>query len=162
LDRELSGRAAVLHANNAAIEKQERDVARARDALRKENDKLQRLAEENARKVKEIGNVQNWAEMLEREFLIVEETLRLVRRGDGEGEEGSWSGSGSECGSGCDCGRGEEEGSDGEGDVVMRVVTGDGDGDGIDKGKGVAPEIVPIPGTPPGEGEDVNMSAGPK
>ncbi|KAK0651613.1 hypothetical protein B0T16DRAFT_83343 [Cercophora newfieldiana] len=107
LDRELQGRAALLHANNAAIEKQERDVARARDALRRENDKLQKLATENARKVKEIGNVQNWAEMLEREFLIVEETLRLGR----------------------------------EVGVVDGMVVGE---EGV-----VAPEMMPIPESPP-------------
>ncbi|KAK0626327.1 hypothetical protein B0T14DRAFT_492675 [Immersiella caudata] len=161
LDRELQGRAALLHTNNAAIEKQERDVAKARDALSKENDKLQRLAEENARKVKEIGNVQNWAEMLEREFLIMEETLRLVKRG--EDGEGSWSGSGSgsECGNDCDCGRGEEGGRDGEGDVVMGVNgTMDGKGKGVDtKERGVAPEMVPIPGTPPAVDEGVGMDA---
>jgi len=155
LDRELQGRAALLHANNAAIEKQERDVSRARDALRRENDKLARLATDHTRKVKEIGNVQNWAEMLEREFLIVEETLRLVREGSDEDEEGSWSGS--ECPSDCDCGRERrrEVETDGEGDVVMgNGVNGKGKGrdDGvleeINEGVLVAPEMIPIPDSP--------------
>ncbi|KAK3344303.1 hypothetical protein B0T25DRAFT_323042 [Lasiosphaeria hispida] len=143
LDRELAGRAALLHANNAAIEKQERDVARAVAGLRRDNDKLARLAAEHTRKVKEIGNVQNWAEMLEREFLIVEETLRLVREGSEEG--GSWSGS--ECGSGCDCGREEEE----EGDVFMGEDGGLAEvlpGSSSAAGMGVAPELVPIPESP--------------
>lgn len=128
----------MLHANNAAIEKQERDVARAREGLRRENDKLAKLAEEHTRKVKEIGNVQNWAEMLEREFLILEETVRLV---DG-GSEGSWEGS--ECGSDCDCGRevgGEERRRDAEGDVVMGGVE-------RRKGRGMEPEEVPLPESP--------------
>ncbi|KAK4122801.1 hypothetical protein N657DRAFT_681772 [Parathielavia appendiculata] len=112
LDRELTTRAAQLHANNAAIERQERDVARATDALRKENDKLGKLAEVHSRKVKEIGNVQNWAEMLEREFVILEETLRLVEQGDSDGseDEGSWSGSGSDEGEDEDVLDGGEEG----------------------------------------------------
>ncbi|KAK3941766.1 hypothetical protein QBC46DRAFT_92058 [Diplogelasinospora grovesii] len=94
MDRELQGRAALLHSNNTAIEKQEKDVTKALDGLRKENDKLQKLATEHAKKVKEIGNVQNWAEMLEREFIIIEETLRLVREGSDSGSySGSWSGS---------------------------------------------------------------------
>jgi len=149
LDRELSGRAAQLHANNSAIERQERDVSRALDGLRKENDKLEKLAREHTRKVKEIGNVQNWAEMLEREFLIVEETLRLVREGDPDKEASEWSGSwsGSECPEGCDCGRDGRREEDGGEDVVM------GGGIGVkDKGKavdlGVAPEMVPIPESP--------------
>ncbi|KAK1761211.1 hypothetical protein QBC47DRAFT_23850 [Echria macrotheca] len=164
LDRELSGRAAQLHANNAAIERQERDVGRAIDGLRKENDKLARLATEHTRKVKEIGNVQNWAEMLEREFLIIEETLRVVRDGDSEdddGETGSeWSGS--ECPEGCECGRdgrkknGRGGEYDGDGDVVM----GEGEMNGKKpilngNGKGVhkveEPEMVPLPESPPPE-----------
>ncbi|KAK0704832.1 hypothetical protein B0H67DRAFT_674230 [Lasiosphaeris hirsuta] len=153
LDRELAGRAALLHANNAAIEKQERDVERAVAGLRRDNDKLARLAADHTRKVKEIGNVQNWAEMLEREFLIVEETLRLVREGSGseEGSEGSWSGS--ECGSGCDCGREGGAGGDGKGDVVMReAATDEGLADvllgSLEAGVEVAPESVPIPESP--------------
>ncbi|KAK0635064.1 hypothetical protein B0T17DRAFT_611984 [Bombardia bombarda] len=127
VDRELAGRAALLHANKAAIERQERDVARTLDGFRRDNDRLARLADEHTRKVKEIGNVQNWAEMLERDFLIMEETLRLVREGEGEGgggsgDERSWSGSYSGSGSERSW-EGSEDGNegrrDGEGDVVM-------------------------------------------
>jgi len=133
LDSSLRDRASVLHSNAAAIAKQERDVAKATDALRRENDKLARVANDAAKKVKELGNVQNWAEVLESDFLAIEETIRLVR----EGSEGSWTGSerswsGSETGS-------EGEG-DGEGDVRMSDAHGGGEGDGevgkVDKGKG--------------------------
>ncbi|AEO61477.1 hypothetical protein MYCTH_2113390 [Thermothelomyces thermophilus ATCC 42464] len=104
LDRELATRAAQLHANGAAIERQEREVERATAALRRENDRLGRLAETHARRVKEVGDVQNWAEMLERDFLILEETLRLVNDNNNEeategSETGSESGDGSEGGS---------------------------------------------------------------
>ncbi|KAK3314628.1 hypothetical protein B0H66DRAFT_563271 [Apodospora peruviana] len=99
LDRELVTRGALLHANNAAIEKQEREIGKTLDGFRKDNDKLAKLAAENTKKIKEIGNVQNWAEMLEREFLILEETLRLAREGSDGEEGGSWSGSGSYSGS---------------------------------------------------------------
>lgn len=44
--------------------------------------------------VKELGNVQNWAEMLERDFLVLQETVRLAN-GGGEESEGNWTGSGS-------------------------------------------------------------------
>ena len=39
------------------------------------------------RKIKELGNVQNWAEVLERDFLVLEETMRLVREGSGSDGE---------------------------------------------------------------------------
>ncbi|KAK4133177.1 hypothetical protein BT67DRAFT_337690, partial [Trichocladium antarcticum] len=81
VDRELATRASQLHSNHAAIEQQARGVVRATAGLRRDNDGLGRLAATHARKVKEIGNVQNWAEMLEREFVILEETLRLVGGG---------------------------------------------------------------------------------
>ncbi|KAK1633396.1 hypothetical protein BDP81DRAFT_397286 [Colletotrichum phormii] len=78
LDGELQTRARMLHVNAAALDKQERDVVRATEALRKENDKLAKFSGDAARRVKELGNVQNWAEVLERDFLVLEETLRLL------------------------------------------------------------------------------------
>jgi hypothetical protein len=131
-------------------------MVRATESLRKENDKLGKLAATHAKKVKEIGNVQNWAEMLEREFVILEETLRVVRGGGGDesdeyDSEGSWSGSegegsgsdGEEGGGGAEGERGEErdgvgqtglrKGKDGDGDVVMPDL----------------PEMVPLPASPP-------------
>ncbi|KPM35242.1 hypothetical protein AK830_g11328, partial [Neonectria ditissima] len=64
--------------------------------LRREREKLAREADVAARRVKELGNVQNWAEVLERDFLVLEETVRLANRSDG----GSSSCSCSNCGSG--------------------------------------------------------------
>lgn len=146
LDTELQTRAALLHGNQRAIEKQERDVGRALEDLRREDERLMKVLNEGSRKVKELGDVQNWAERLERDFLVVEETMRLVAAG-GSGEEsagswsgsesGSWSGSesGSEDGGGGGSGGG---GDDDEGDVRMS----DGDGAAtaavLDKGKQVA------------------------
>lgn len=119
LDSELQSRAGILHENAAALEKQERDVLRATDGLRRETVKLQAEADKAARKVKELGNVQNWAEVLERGFLVLEETVRLANAGDDEESEGSCSCS--------ECGRaGSGEGSDGEDDE------GSGDGDDMD------------------------------
>ncbi|KAI1745656.1 hypothetical protein F4680DRAFT_109800 [Xylaria scruposa] len=105
LDSELQSRASNLHANAAVISRQEQDVTRATEALRKENDKLAKVAKDAGRKIKELGNVQNWAEVLERDFLVLEETMRLVRGGGTESDDdescsecsGSyWSGSESE------------------------------------------------------------------
>lgn len=140
LDTELQTRASLLHANSAAIEKQERDVARALRDLRKEDDKLMKVLNEGSRKVKELGDVQNWAERLERDFLVLEETMRLVnrgqhgagrrrrRRGSGGSEAGSESGSGSGSWSGSQSGSGSWSGSD-RGSVVGDDDEQDGNGD---------------------------------
>lgn len=113
LDSELQSRAGILHSNAAALEKQERDVLRATDGLRKETAKLKAEADKAARKVKELGNVQNWAEVLERGFLVLEETVRLANGGEDSDEAGSQcTCSCSECGSDSDMGAEEGEGRD--------------------------------------------------
>ena len=56
-------------------------MAKATEGLRRENERLNKVVVEGGRKVKELGNVQNWAEMLERDFLVLGETLRLVQEG---------------------------------------------------------------------------------
>ncbi|KAI1766520.1 hypothetical protein GGR53DRAFT_208945 [Hypoxylon sp. FL1150] len=127
LDSELQSRASLLHANAAALAKQERDVARGTEGLRKENDKLEKLARDTERKIKELGNVQNWAEVLERDFLVLEETMRLVKRGSRSGSgsddetcsecsRSTWSGSYSEDGSRVGSRRGSMNG-DADGNV---------------------------------------------
>ena len=50
------------------------------------------MAEDARGKLKEVGDVQNWAEVMERELLVLEETVRIVEEekkasGDGEGQE---------------------------------------------------------------------------
>ncbi|KAI1433227.1 hypothetical protein GGR50DRAFT_696334 [Xylaria sp. CBS 124048] len=96
LDSELQSRASLLHSNAAALSRQEQDVVKATKALRRENDKLAKVAKDAGRKIKELGNVQNWAEVLERDFLVLEETMRLVRdssaESDGEGSSSDYSG----------------------------------------------------------------------
>ncbi|KAF5134880.1 hypothetical protein E5D57_005517 [Metarhizium anisopliae] len=117
IDSQLQSRAGILHDNAAALDKQERDVVRATEGLRRETEKLAREADAAARRVKELGNVQNWAEVLERGFLVLEETVRLANRQDGGSESGSGSCSCSECGgdeSGGDEEEEEEEEDDGE------------------------------------------------
>ncbi|TWU74887.1 hypothetical protein ED733_003440 [Metarhizium rileyi] len=83
LDAELQSRAGMLHDNAAALDRQESRVVEATEGLRRETDKLRREADGAARGVKELGNVQNWAEVLERGFLVLEETVSLGRRGKG-------------------------------------------------------------------------------
>ncbi|ROV97142.1 hypothetical protein VMCG_07463 [Cytospora schulzeri] len=153
LDHELQTRARLLHANQAAIERQERDVERALAGLRREDDRLLQVLNRGSRQVKELGDVQNWAERMETDFLVLEETMRLVREGGGSGgsgsESGSWSGSGSGSGSWSGSDRGSVVGDgDEEGDVRMRDVgdedggiLGDGDGETVDKGKGKQQQV---------------------
>ncbi|OAA52442.1 GCN5-like 1 [Beauveria brongniartii RCEF 3172] len=141
LDTELQGRAQMLHDNAGALDRQERDVLAATEALRRERERLAREADGAARRLKEVGNVQNWAEVLERGFLVLEETVRLANRRRGGGDDGSRSGSGSGSGSECscsDCGRtldGEQPAGGGE---EMDEVDGEGRSD---QGKGKAEEI---------------------
>lgn len=99
VDTELHSRATVLHENAAALDRQERDVLAATAGLRREREKLAKEASAAARKLKELGNVQNWAEVLEGKFLVLEETVRLANGGR-EYREGE---SGSESGSYCSC-----------------------------------------------------------
>ncbi|KAI4592368.1 hypothetical protein KJ359_011308 [Pestalotiopsis sp. 9143b] len=155
LDSELQGRASLLHANAKALEGQERDVVKATEALRRETDKLVKVVKQGSEKVREAGDVQNWAEVLERDFLVLEDTLRQVRRGSGGCSDpdcsgcscssgSSWSGSrtpsrrGSLGGDG-----GNADGSPGKGkgveDLVVSTTNGHRDDDlkakGIDAGE---------------------------
>jgi hypothetical protein len=69
------------------VEKQISELQASTKALSKESDKLQKEANQAGRKLKELGNVQNWAEVMEREFLILEETVRLAAESGSEEEE---------------------------------------------------------------------------
>ena len=103
------------------------------EKMRKETDKLKKVADEGAKRVKELGNVQNWAEMLERDFLVLGETMKLVRQGDKgsgwDGQEEGWeTSSGSESWSSED--REDEETDRGHG---MEGVRRDGMASGVEQ-----------------------------
>lgn len=102
VDSELQSRASILHENAAALDMQEKDLVTETANLRREREKLALEADMAAKKLKEVGNVQNWAEVLERQFVVLEETLRLADEGS---VSGSGSGSGSSVCSCSDCGR---------------------------------------------------------
>ncbi|PHH83333.1 hypothetical protein CDD82_2085 [Ophiocordyceps australis] len=87
LDAQLQTRATGLHGGAAALERQKRDVAEATAGLRRERERLAREAEGATRRIKELGNVQNWAEVLERELLVLEETVRLAGGGADHDDE---------------------------------------------------------------------------
>lgn len=94
LDSELIERTKILHSNASALGKQTEDVRQATADLGRRNDELEKVVDEGWAGLKEIGDVQNWAELIERDLLVLEETLRLVEghhrdHGDGDydGEE---------------------------------------------------------------------------
>ena len=89
LDADIRQRAADLHANASAIASQEAELAKQTGALAKEGAAWQKLADTSTKKLNEVGDLQNWAEMIERDLLVVEETLRLV---EGKPEMGNASG----------------------------------------------------------------------
>lgn len=85
-EADLRDRARNLHENAAALDKQEGDVQRATSALAKQNDQLAKVADQARDGLKEIGDVQNWAELIERDLLVIEETVRLAEEREEEEE----------------------------------------------------------------------------
>ncbi|KAH7117053.1 hypothetical protein B0J11DRAFT_108262 [Dendryphion nanum] len=82
IDSDMRTRAIDLHANSEAITKQEKELAKQTAALAKQSAQWQKLADTSTKKLNEIGDIQNWAEMIERDLLVLEETLRLVEGKD--------------------------------------------------------------------------------
>ena len=78
VDTEMRHRIADLHSNSAAISKQEKDLAKQTAALGKDIKEWEKVLRKGEKGVKETGDIQNWAEMLERDLLVLEETVRLV------------------------------------------------------------------------------------
>ena len=116
----LRDRARTLHENSAVLDKQEADVRRATEQLAKQNDQLAKVADQARDGLKEIGDVQNWAELIERDLLIVEETVRLAEgEGDsrtlGNGDDRGLEGNGRVNGSGEEVENGDKDGKKGKG-----------------------------------------------
>ncbi|KIW06429.1 uncharacterized protein PV09_02876 [Verruconis gallopava] len=88
-DSDIQRRVRDLHANSKAIAKQEEELVKATEALNKESAKWAKLADKTTKQLNEFGDVQNWAEVLERDLLVLEETVRLV---EGRPDEGNISG----------------------------------------------------------------------
>ena len=122
LDSDLKSRAVNLHSNSAALDKQQKALVKETTKLKKETDKLKKVADQGMKDIKEIGDVQNWAEVLERDFLVLEETLRLAREGSSSGSESEWSDSESD-------GKGDDEmggmGEEKENGVGVVKINGD-------------------------------------
>jgi len=81
-DGRFQQRAADLHENSAVIEKQEADLKEQTAALASESELWQKEIDKATNGLKGFGDLQNWAEMIERDFMVLEETLRLVEGGE--------------------------------------------------------------------------------
>lgn len=84
-DAALQERTRTLHSNASALEDQEASLRRTTGDLARQNEGLAGLVGQAGSGLKDIGDVQNWAEVVERDLLVLEETLRGVE-GDGYGE----------------------------------------------------------------------------
>ncbi|KAI4159732.1 MAG: hypothetical protein LQ342_006347 [Letrouitia transgressa] len=83
VQHDLQTRASDLHSNSLAVSRQEHDVAGATKDLAHEGDRWQKVLENGAKGVKETGDVQNWAEMLERDLCVLEEVVDIVEESKG-------------------------------------------------------------------------------
>jgi predicted transposase YdaD len=98
-DVALQARAKDIQAGSLQLSKQEADVAKGTEALAKSTAQYQQIADEGREKLKEIGDVQNWAEMIERDLLVLEETMRIAEEEEADeqaagGKDGAKSKSG--------------------------------------------------------------------
>jgi hypothetical protein len=75
---EVQDRATDIHLQSKTIQTQERDLTKNTKALAKQSKLLQREADRGLKALKELGDAENWADVLERDFLVLEETMRLV------------------------------------------------------------------------------------
>ncbi|KAI4214026.1 MAG: hypothetical protein LQ351_003430 [Letrouitia transgressa] len=83
VQHDLQTRASDLHSNSLALSRQEHDVGGATKDLANEGDRWQKVLENGAKGVKETGDVQNWAEMLERDLCVLEEVADIVEENKG-------------------------------------------------------------------------------
>lgn len=94
LETPLRDRAATIAASDVALRRQEAELAEHTARLARQNAQWAGWADETREGLKEIGDVQNWAEMIERDLLVLEEMMDGVERRDDEAEEGDAEGEG--------------------------------------------------------------------
>lgn len=87
-DQPLRTRAETLHEMDTILRGQEDEVSTATAGLGRQNAEMEGALDTAREGLKEIGDVQNWAEILERDLLVVEEVLRDVEGGC-DGDPGS-------------------------------------------------------------------------
>jgi chromosome segregation ATPase len=95
LEAPLRDRAANIQSNALALERQEAELAENTARLARQNEQWVGLADETREGLKEIGDVQNWAEMIERDLLALEDMMDNVEgRNKDADEDGSHGGRG--------------------------------------------------------------------
>lgn len=86
LETPLRDRAATITSGAAALEKQETELAESTARLARQNAQWVGLADETRDGLKEIGDVQNWAEMIERDLSMLEEIVDAADAQEREGD----------------------------------------------------------------------------
>jgi len=88
VDRELRDRITTIHGNASALDNQSKTLRNKTNQLAKTTKQWGGMADSARGKLKEVGDIQNWAEMIEHDLLLIEETLRIVDEDDLDGSSG--------------------------------------------------------------------------
>lgn len=78
VDMELRDRIVTIHGNAVALDNQSKALGNKTNQLVKTTKQWSGMADGARGKLKEIGDIQNWAEVIEHDLLLIEETLRIV------------------------------------------------------------------------------------
>ncbi|KAF8472075.1 GCN5-like 1 [Kalaharituber pfeilii] len=78
IDTDLRDRITTIHQNAQSLETQTRTLKNRTAALSKTTRQWSAMTEGARSRLKEIGDIQNWAEMIEHELLVMEETMNIV------------------------------------------------------------------------------------
>jgi hypothetical protein len=117
------------------LDRQQAELAENTQRLARQNAQWLGLADETREGLKEIGDVQNWAELIERDLLALEDMMDSVEGRSG----GSGSDSGSDRGSMDGSGRDEDRGFNGGHELNGHAgggLNGEAGGDGAVNGNG--------------------------
>ena len=86
LDADLQSRARNIHANSKALSKQDQGVDKEIKMLSKQSDQMQKVIDKTKSDLKEFDNLQDFETDLgvdlERDLMLIEETLRIVEEDD--------------------------------------------------------------------------------
>lgn len=82
LDTDVRGRAQIIHDNASTIASQQTDLQTATKQLAKQNAEIGKLADQGRQALKEVGDLGNWAEMLERDMMVLDEALGMAEEED--------------------------------------------------------------------------------
>jgi len=77
-DKELCERISLVHANRASIEAQAQALQTRTTTLAKQSKQWQSVVDKANHQLKMLGDVQNWAEVIDREIRILEETFKIL------------------------------------------------------------------------------------